>query len=339
MAWAAEKSLEFIKALQLEEVIWNPKHEGYKDRNIMYGAWTRLQNTFATPMKELKKKKDGLFAIYRKYANKVAQCKKSGSESDDIYTPTWTFYEPIDRFLHSIYVPGRTINSAMLLSIEIHFRFCRNGGYGNSPPSCVDVKQKPRYVPTTLSKSKSTIQNTTNTLIKQDSSQGAIANEMCNIYTENAKKNNNCPIPLFPHVTSSGIFAERAEFPHMVEVGFKGENGTEWLVSGFIISKNYVITVAHSTRPRGRAGVTDKADLSKAQIRTIESVLIHPEYKPPIKYNDIALIKIKEDFIFNTFVSPICLHTSEENPDVKGIHSGSLCTTVCRRSDLSNPVG
>ncbi|CAG9834706.1 unnamed protein product [Diabrotica balteata] len=163
----------------------------------------------------------------------------------------------------------------------------------------------------------------------QDSSQGAIANEMCKIYTENAKKNNSCPIPLFTPLISRGLFAERAEFPHMVQVGYKGENGTEWLVSGFIISKNYVITVAHGTRPRDRnapeivrAGVTDKADLSTAQIRTIESIIVHPEYKPPIKYNDIALIKVKEDFIFNKFVSPICLHTNEENPDVKGIHSG-----------------
>lgn len=50
-------------------------------------------------MKELKKKRDGLFATYRKYARKLAQCKKSGSGADDIYLPTWTMYEPIDRFL------------------------------------------------------------------------------------------------------------------------------------------------------------------------------------------------------------------------------------------------
>ncbi|XP_028140127.1 serine protease snake [Diabrotica virgifera virgifera] len=163
----------------------------------------------------------------------------------------------------------------------------------------------------------------------QDSSPGAKANEMCKIYTENAKKNNNCPIPLFTPLISRGQLAEIGEFPHMVQVGYKGDNGTEWLVSGFIISKNYVLTVAHGARPRGnsppeivRAGVTDQADLSKAQIRTIESIIVHPEYKPPVKYNDIALLKIKEDFVFNKFVNPICLHTSEENPDVKGIHSG-----------------
>ncbi|XP_072387145.1 serine protease snk-like isoform X2 [Diabrotica undecimpunctata] len=162
-----------------------------------------------------------------------------------------------------------------------------------------------------------------------DSSPGAIANEMCKIYTENAMKNNNCPISPPLMSIEKGIFAETAEFPHMVEVGFKSENETGWFVSGFIISKNYVLSVAHRAGLHGsqspiivRAGVTDQADLSKAQIRTIESIIVHPEYKPPIKYNDIALIKVKEDFIFNRFVSPICLYTSEENPDVKGIHSG-----------------
>uniref|UniRef100_A0A6P7GTE1 Serine protease persephone-like n=1 Tax=Diabrotica virgifera virgifera TaxID=50390 RepID=A0A6P7GTE1_DIAVI len=165
----------------------------------------------------------------------------------------------------------------------------------------------------------------------QDSPPGAIANEMCKIYTENAKKNGNCPIPLFTSVNliSRDKFAETGEFPHMVQVGYKGDNGTEWHVSGFIVSKNYVLTVAHGAEPEWRdppeivrAGVTDQADLSKAQTRTIESIIVHPEYKPLVKYNDIALFKVKEDFIFNKFVSPICLHTNEENPDIEGIHSG-----------------
>lgn len=111
MAWTKEKTLKFFETLELEKAIWNPKHDGHKDRHVVYVAWSRLQIKFATPMKELKKKRDGLFATYRKYARKVAQCKKSGSGADDIYLPTWTMYEPIDRFLKSVYVPGKTIDS------------------------------------------------------------------------------------------------------------------------------------------------------------------------------------------------------------------------------------
>lgn len=36
MAWTTEKTLEFVEALELEEAIWNPKHDGHKDRHVVY---------------------------------------------------------------------------------------------------------------------------------------------------------------------------------------------------------------------------------------------------------------------------------------------------------------
>lgn len=111
MSWSTDKNLEFIEALQLEEVIWNPRHLDHKDRNIVHDSWTRLHTKFDTPIKDLKKKKDVLFATYRKYARKVAESMKTGTAADKVYVPTWLLYEPIDRFLHDIYKPGKTINS------------------------------------------------------------------------------------------------------------------------------------------------------------------------------------------------------------------------------------
>ncbi|XP_072387147.1 CLIP domain-containing serine protease C9-like isoform X2 [Diabrotica undecimpunctata] len=165
-----------------------------------------------------------------------------------------------------------------------------------------------------------------------DSSPGAIANVMCKIYTDNAKKNNICPLSNFNPSISRAVFAESGEFPHMVELGYKIDDNTEWVCSGSIISKNYVLTAAHCTlsiqrevnvtQLRVRAGVTDQKDLSNAQIRNIESIKLYSKLEIPVKYNNIALIKVKEDFIFNKFVGPVCLYTNEENPDGKGLQTG-----------------
>ncbi|CAG9834707.1 unnamed protein product [Diabrotica balteata] len=171
-----------------------------------------------------------------------------------------------------------------------------------------------------------------------DLSPGAIANAMCKIYTDNAKKNNICPLSKFKPSISRAVFAESGDFPHMIQLGYQIDDNTEWICSGSIISKNYVLIAAHctSSRQRGvnvtqlrvRAGVTDQKDLSNAQIRNVESIKLHSKVEIPVKYNDIALIKVKEDFIFNKFVGPVCLYTNEKNPDGKGLQTGLSTATL-----------
>ncbi|XP_050500474.1 clotting factor G beta subunit-like isoform X4 [Diabrotica virgifera virgifera] len=165
--------------------------------------------------------------------------------------------------------------------------------------------------------------------ISEDSSSAAVANEICKSYTEDAKKNHICPVPQETRLIG-GILAEKGEFPHMVQLAYSKRNTTEYLCSGFIISKNYVLTAAHCVNGGGgtnkphylRAGVTDVNDVSNEQVRSIDSIIIHPEFKRPPIYHDIALIKVTEDFNFNKFVSPICLYTNNENPDGEGVHPG-----------------
>lgn len=49
-------------------------------------------------------------------------------------------------------------------------------------------------------------------------------------------------------------------------------------------------------------------DANVQDFEVIERVQ-HPNYKPPVQYNDIGLIKLDRDVIFNDNVRPICLQT------------------------------
>lgn len=41
----------------------------------------------------------------------------------------------------------------------------------------------------------------------------------------------------------------------------------------------------------------------------------HPNYKPPSRYNDIALIRLETPVTFNDYIKPICLETKARIPD------------------------
>lgn len=42
----------------------------------------------------------------------------------------------------------------------------------------------------------------------------------------------------------------------------------------------------------------------------VVDVFRHPDYKPPAKYNDIALLKLDRPVDFNEYIRPACLYIS-----------------------------
>ncbi|CAG9791047.1 unnamed protein product [Diatraea saccharalis] len=42
-------------------------------------------------------------------------------------------------------------------------------------------------------------------------------------------------------------------------------------------------------------------------------ILNHPDYKPPKKYNDIAIIELKNEILFTIFVQPACLYSGPDS--------------------------
>lgn len=50
----------------------------------------------------------------------------------------------------------------------------------------------------------------------------------------------------------------------------------------------------------------DEKDASPEDI-TVDTVDIHPNYKPPKYYNDIAILKLSHQAEFSRYVRPVCL--------------------------------
>lgn len=47
----------------------------------------------------------------------------------------------------------------------------------------------------------------------------------------------------------------------------------------------------------------------------IEQRIIHPNYKKPSSYNDIALFRLEQNVEFSEYVRPLCLNTDQSlNP-------------------------
>lgn len=53
-------------------------------------------------------------------------------------------------------------------------------------------------------------------------------------------------------------------------------------------------------------------DGAQPQVINIAQIIVHPNYKPPQLYNDIALIKLNRKVSFNKNVRPACLNVKRE---------------------------
>ncbi|KAI8425466.1 hypothetical protein MSG28_007211 [Choristoneura fumiferana] len=63
------------------------------------------------PVPELKKKKESLYASYRKYRKMVKDSCKSGAGEDEVYKPVWFAYGALDLFLGDGLTPRTQINT------------------------------------------------------------------------------------------------------------------------------------------------------------------------------------------------------------------------------------
>ncbi|KAL9697334.1 hypothetical protein quinque_000775 [Culex quinquefasciatus] len=146
-----------------------------------------------------------------------------------------------------------------------------------------------------------------------------------------------------------GEEAEEGDVPFIAALGYESSAGGagpdqyEWGCGSSLISPRFLLTAGHCIRTArrpiiARMGILNlvKPDLDNMQESTLKRFIPHPDYKPPSKYNDIALIEVDQPFKYDDYVNAACLFTSLDDlqPSRLLVASGWGLTEAETRSDV-----
>lgn len=72
----------------------------------------------------------------------------------------------------------------------------------------------------------------------------------------------------------------------------------------------------------GELDLSQNEDGAEPEDYDIDRIIVHPDYRYPQKYNDIALLKLKRTVRFTKFITPACLYTKDNIPQRKALATG-----------------
>jgi len=121
----------------------------------------------------------------------------------------------------------------------------------------------------------------------------------------------------FPVLIVGGTVATRGEFPWIVQIRRGGQ-----YCAGSIVNPNWIVTAAHCAQASiaGYSLVAGEHNLNQVegseQTRTVDQIIVHPDYNSNTLYGDIALMRVSSPFTYGTYVQPANLSSSDPTGDV-----------------------
>lgn len=170
----------------------------------------------------------------------------------------------------------------------------------------------------------------TDSLLPKFMSEGEDSEAKCNEYAEKTKDMIS-RLDFVPSIVG-GINATLGEYPHMAALGFWDAEARQvrWQCGGTLISESFILTAAHCLTHSsygpvrhvrlGEIDLTDETSTNRQDFQVSFSIS-HPDYAPPSKYHDIALVEMDREATFNEFVKPACLHRT---PNLTPYRTNSL---------------
>ncbi|XP_075989223.1 venom protease-like isoform X2 [Anticarsia gemmatalis] len=117
-----------------------------------------------------------------------------------------------------------------------------------------------------------------------------------------------------------GVNALRLQYPHMALLGYGDDfSSAQWLCGGSVISDKYILTAGHCTKTNNLGpvsfvalGLLKRSDPpSMWQTYRVKRIIRHPQYNPPKRYHDIALLEVDNRIRFSASVLPACLDAGD----------------------------
>lgn len=141
-----------------------------------------------------------------------------------------------------------------------------------------------------------------------------ISVEMCEKYSEQLI---DVVLEDFGDKIIGGRDVTEGEYPHMAALGYGTMRDVKWLCGGSLISNKFILTAAHC-RSSPNSGEVQFVQLGFVNINDrpkstnfflINKIHVHEKYRPPLIYNDIAVIELARPVIFSANIKPACLYS------------------------------